>query len=206
MKPKEDARVSKSKNALIDSFFSLLRNKSFDSITINEICDNANVTRATFYKHFNDKMSFLAFYFSRMKEKFDDLFIKKTAPLGTFDYNILYAKELINYLAEKEDIIMKILESKSKLEIIEIVITQSRVDILNQLKMNVDKGEQYMASIEVIAAMTTGAVTHAMLNWIENGKQIPRDQLTEEITTILMAIQGKFNPNDSHKVESHAFE
>ena len=96
MKPKEDARVSKSKNALIDSFFSLLRNKSFDSITINEICDNANVTRATFYKHFNDKMSFLAIYFSRMKEKFDDLLAE--ADLLTGDERMEKLHEAENYL------------------------------------------------------------------------------------------------------------
>ena len=52
---KEDARVKKTKNKLLESFKKLLSEKSFENITIQEICELADVKRATFYKHFADK-------------------------------------------------------------------------------------------------------------------------------------------------------
>lgn len=58
---KIDVRVKRTYKQLIESFLKLLNEKSFDEISISEICDNADVHRATFYKHFNDKTEFLNF-------------------------------------------------------------------------------------------------------------------------------------------------
>lgn len=58
---KTDVRVKRTYRRLIDSFLRLLNQKSFDEISISEICDGADVHRATFYKHFNDKTEFLNF-------------------------------------------------------------------------------------------------------------------------------------------------
>ena len=41
----------------------LLKEKSFESITIKEICNKANYPRATFYNYFEDKYDLLEFYF-----------------------------------------------------------------------------------------------------------------------------------------------
>ena len=56
---KEDLRVRKTKKALFDAFMSLLAKKPYEDITINELCDAADVRRATFYKHYSDKVSFV---------------------------------------------------------------------------------------------------------------------------------------------------
>lgn len=58
---KIDVRVKRTYKQLIESMLRLLQEKSFDEISISEICDNAGVHRATFYKHFNDKTEFLNF-------------------------------------------------------------------------------------------------------------------------------------------------
>lgn len=58
---KTDARIVKTYSRLIEAFLELLRNKSFDDISVSEICIAADVHRATFYKHFNDKVEFLNF-------------------------------------------------------------------------------------------------------------------------------------------------
>lgn len=56
-----DVRVKRTYRRLIESFLKILNEKSFDEISISEICDGADVHRATFYKHFNDKTEFLNF-------------------------------------------------------------------------------------------------------------------------------------------------
>ncbi len=58
---KIDVRVKRTNKQLIESLMKLLNEKSFDEISISEICDTAEVHRATFYKHFNDKTEFLNF-------------------------------------------------------------------------------------------------------------------------------------------------
>ena len=63
---KMDVRVKKTYTLLNDALLRLLKEKSFADLTVLEICDEANVHRATFYKHFVDKYDFLDSCF-RMK-------------------------------------------------------------------------------------------------------------------------------------------
>lgn len=60
---KTDLRVKKTYKQLLDAFLVLMSEKSFDELSVSEICDKANVHRATFYKHFKDKNEFLNFCF-----------------------------------------------------------------------------------------------------------------------------------------------
>ena len=49
---KTDVRIIKTKDRLKNSLLTLLKEKSFDDITISEICSMAAVNRNTFYSHY----------------------------------------------------------------------------------------------------------------------------------------------------------
>jgi AcrR family transcriptional regulator len=51
----KDRRIQKTKNLLHDALGSLIREKPYDAIVVQEILDRANVGRSTFYMHFRDK-------------------------------------------------------------------------------------------------------------------------------------------------------
>ena len=53
--PVQDRRVQKTKTLLHGALDSLIREKPYDSIVVQEILDRANVGRSTFYMHFQDK-------------------------------------------------------------------------------------------------------------------------------------------------------
>lgn len=50
-----DRRVSRTKNIIFEAFNNLLMNKNYSKITIQEIIDEANIGRSTFYNHFETK-------------------------------------------------------------------------------------------------------------------------------------------------------
>jgi AcrR family transcriptional regulator len=54
-----DRRVARSRRLLQDALIALLSRKSFDSVTIQEILDEADLGRATFYAHFTNKEELL---------------------------------------------------------------------------------------------------------------------------------------------------
>ena len=55
MRRKEDLRIRRTHKLLCNAMFSLLETRSFDDISVVDICEKAMVHRATFYKHFKDK-------------------------------------------------------------------------------------------------------------------------------------------------------
>ena len=55
LKKREDARVRRTRDALGDALVTLMQEKPFDTITVQDVLDRAKVGRSTFYSHYSDK-------------------------------------------------------------------------------------------------------------------------------------------------------
>lgn len=66
-----DRRVQKTRKLLQDALIELVAEKGYDSVTIREILDKANVGRSTFYAHFQDKDQLLHTILERLDELFE---------------------------------------------------------------------------------------------------------------------------------------
>ena len=68
--PKEeeklDPRVKRTRSLILRSFESLLTEKGFETISVQDVTDKAEVNRATFYAHFHDKYELLDYSISQM--------------------------------------------------------------------------------------------------------------------------------------------
>ena len=56
---KLDPRVKRTRQLLEQAFMDVLREKGFQTITVQDITERAGVNRATFYAHFDDKYALL---------------------------------------------------------------------------------------------------------------------------------------------------
>lgn len=64
---KEDLRITKTKLALSKSLLLLLGRRSFDRINVNNLCEDAQLSRATFYAHFKDKYDLLQYWLNTLR-------------------------------------------------------------------------------------------------------------------------------------------
>ena len=68
--PKEqeklDPRVKRTRGLILQSFESLLAKKGFETISVQDVTDKAEINRATFYAHFTDKYALLDYSISQM--------------------------------------------------------------------------------------------------------------------------------------------
>lgn len=55
----EDRRIVRSKRALRCALVKLMEQQSFDTISVNDLCECADLNRGTFYNHYKDKESLL---------------------------------------------------------------------------------------------------------------------------------------------------
>jgi AcrR family transcriptional regulator len=58
-KPAVDRRIQRTQQMLSSAFFALIVERGYDSITVQDITERANIGRATFYLHYHDKEQLL---------------------------------------------------------------------------------------------------------------------------------------------------
>lgn len=67
---KSNEESNSTKMAVVNAFESLLGRKSFDDISVGQICKEAGIARATFYYHFKDKYDISQWHYGSVAEKF----------------------------------------------------------------------------------------------------------------------------------------
>lgn len=89
-----DNRFSKTNYLLERSLIELLQKKSFEKITIDDICDHAVVGRSTFYHHFADKYLLLNSLVEHYTRKFQSLLDQRESQITDNDFLVYLYEEL----------------------------------------------------------------------------------------------------------------
>ena len=97
-KKKTDARVRRTRDALGDALIALMQEKSFETITVQDVLDRAHVSRSTFYMHYSDKDDLLM---SDAEEFFEALSTALSAH-GDKSDRVFPVKEFFAHLAEAQ--------------------------------------------------------------------------------------------------------
>ena len=184
---KEDLRVRKTKRALSDAFVSLLQERHFEEITVNELCDRAEIRRATFYKHYTDKFHFLACFTRSLRDQFDQNFWKSDKPDTTPEYYVEYVKKAVSFLNKHEVLVDNIMKSDLFPTMMNIITEQNYSDTKERLERSVAAGMKLEASVETVAAMFTGGVARAIYTWLLDGKKTSPAEFADEIGRLVQS-------------------
>ena len=89
---KTDRRVRRTRNALGDALMALMQEHPFESITVQDILDRAQIGRSTFYAHYRDK---------------DDLFLSDAEDfLEMMSNHLLRQREASNRIVPVRELLM----------------------------------------------------------------------------------------------------
>ncbi len=140
-----DRRQQKTRNAIFNAFQTLLEKKRYDHISVQEIIDEANVGRSTFYAHFETKDSLLD---AMCSEIFYHIFENDPCPWSGRDYDLQgklshilwHIKESKNnlsgiLLSDSGDLFMSYFK-KHLLKVFELHIDSFNVDVPKDYLLN----------------------------------------------------------------------
>ena len=185
---KEDLRVQKTKAALFGAFYELLAEKSFENITINELCERAMVRRATFYKHYRDKQDFLIGLVKRFRENFHRIISAGNEKISLVEYFTKYTSSTITHVTAHKEIVRNILDSQMKEPFLNVVMQNNYADAVEHINMAASMGLCLSVSTEVAASMIVGGSSLLIVNWFDGGMSIPREKLEEDVKTLIARI------------------
>ncbi len=184
----EDIRIKKTKNKLFQTFVKLLEEISIESITVNDLCAYAGIRRATFYKHFKDKLDFCAFCIKQLRDIFDNYVWMEAFPPITSDYYIAYAKRTVDFLDEHDKVVSRLLESSMLASLIQLITEQNYVATLERLTESQKSGMKLIASPKILAMMLAGGVSAAIVRWLKNKHVTKKEVFIRELSDIIKHI------------------
>ena len=81
-KSQPDRRLAKTRTSLAMALFALMQRRDWDDISVQDICDTADVARSSFYAHFDSKIVLLDHTIARALEHSREARKQQAGPMG----------------------------------------------------------------------------------------------------------------------------
>ena len=181
---KQDLRVQKTHQALITSFSDLLQTKSFEQITVQDLCANANVRRSTFYRHFNDKYDLLNHVVGTLIDHFRKLYLPDINPDNPRQFFEKLMRDVLTFIHDNKDIVRSVITLNFYGEVYTIFYEQIYKAVQKQIEFDLQSGQFYV-DVTIYGEFLTGGILSVITNWIQHGQQQSIDKVTKEIVNMI---------------------
>ena len=183
---KGDRRVRYTKMVLKDSFIRLLEKKDISQITIKELCEDADINRATFYAHYADP-------YDLMKKIQDELLENVEEHLKGYtqqDLSVIpvdMVERIFIYIQENARVCKLLLSERGDLSFQKRVLTLAYEKNISELTKS---GAILKDDAEYIYAFTLTGCVGAIQKWLNDDlKKSPRF-MAEMIVTFTTGLPG----------------
>ena len=179
----QDLRVQRTKKALITTFSDLLETKSFDNITIQDLCEKANVRRSTFYRHFNDKYDLLNHIVGTLIEYFRTLHLPEIDPKDPRQFFNKFMKDILLFISDNKAMVKSVISINIYSEVYQILYNQIYAVVKRQIEFDKQIGQFYIDEF-IYGEFLAGGILSIILNWIQYGQQ-SIDDVSSDIATMI---------------------
>ena len=183
METKLDLRIYKTYKALHDAFTEILEHKSFEELTINELCDKAMIRRATFYKHFTDKYEYFNFYLSELRESFKEQVSTKTDISDPVAYSTQMLHEMLLFGRKHKKILDRMKYSNRMSFLYQSLLEQISLE-LRYVFISAQK-KKPTPELELIISFYAGGLINAVFWWLNNPTKLDEDAIAEQIVKLV---------------------
>lgn len=189
-----DVRIGKSKAELKKTFLKLLRENAFDRISVMQICKEANITRGTFYKYYEDKYELLYSIIIDIRKmissKYHEMIDSKRAENDPDGCLVELIEMMIDLCIENKEILTNLYADQDN-SMVEYILKTAvdkfakHIIELYSLKANL----KYPSSL--ISAMFVGGTANLIMEWLKNEENYPKEMLINLIMDTLSIVCTK---------------
>jgi AcrR family transcriptional regulator len=169
-----DRRITRTRGMLQHALTSLILKRGYEAITIQDICDAANVGRSTFYAHYTSKDDLKRTGFERLrKELVDRQREARSAPGDIKDRTLGFSLTMFEHARDHIDLYRALVGGRggavSLGEIRQILSDLVR----NELAATGGKNSADIVPRELVVQYVVGAFMAVMTWWLDGGAKLP---------------------------------
>ena len=170
MAKKPDRRVQRTEQLLRGALLSLIQEKGFETLSVQDIIDRANVGRATFYAHFDNKEDLLVSGFDNLRASLKERQREALGRRSGLDERVLgFSYEMFAHANEHRDVFLAMAGKRSH-AIVQQLLYRILLDLVrDDVKATVSRVRANSVPVEALAQFITGALFGLLMWWL-NGK------------------------------------
>jgi len=163
-----DRRVQRTQQLLQTALISLIQEKGFEALSVQDIIDRANVGRATFYAHFDNKEDLLV---SRLEGLRTSLLARQRQALAQTahgdDRMFAYSREMFRHVDEHRAVFRSMVGKRSG-AVIQHLFHKMLLDLVREdLKAIARRDTSRSVPDEAVAQLVAGGLFGLVLWWVE---------------------------------------
>ncbi len=179
---KLDLRVIKTQNLLYQTLVELLKDKPFEEIKVQDICNTALINRSTFYAHYSDKYELLAAYINNLKNALKKELEKNNNISNTKEYYMEMIKLFLNHIDDKRDVYQSALVNNQNSISMDILYDVINNDVTRHIQEDVNQAD---IPSTVISRFYIGAVLNVGIEWLKSNNKYTKDEVIHYLDLLI---------------------
>ena len=175
-----DRRVKYTKMVIRKSFLSILQNKPINKITIKEICEEADLNRATFYAHYADQYDLLHQIEAEFLEEIRS-YLEAASYSGSEEEGIEILTKIFEYVKENADVCAVMLSDKGDIFFQKKVMMNMQTKFIPECAT--DKGMS-QEDLEYLYTFVAVGCAGIIQKWMADGMKKSAREIAEMILLV----------------------
>ncbi|MEC1262593.1 TetR/AcrR family transcriptional regulator [Bacillus swezeyi] len=179
-----DRRIKRTSKCLRNAFVQLLKEKDVHSITVQEIADRADLTRATFYLHYKNKQDFIL---RSMEDMLNDLIehVKPVFSKADRVYPPPSFLSLFEFIYEHAEYFEVMLSDRGLPQFRSYLLKIVQKRVYGELISSIEESEeQLMIPKDLLIHYITSANIGVISSWLESGMKFSPVYMAEQLTRL----------------------
>jgi AcrR family transcriptional regulator len=165
---RKDRRVERTQQLIRGAMLTLVREKGFEALTVQEIIDRANVGRATFYAHFDNKDDLLASGFDDLRASLKARQQDTLAGGRTVEDRVFgFSHEVFAHTDEYRDVFRAMVGKRSGAAV-QRLLHKLVIDLVREdIKVTAADADRNAVPAEALVQFIAGALFGLLMWWLE---------------------------------------
>lgn len=162
-------RKKSAKDIFINTLTELLQKKSFQKISVNELCESSGLSRSAFYTNFEDKYHLLSYCLENITNELDKR-ISLQSPKNFFVITL-------DYIQTNSNFFYNAFGAEPDKDVTEVLYDFFNRHLMNFLTMRTVMGKSLPGPIDVVSSFYVGGLLTSTMTWIKSGYKVPKEEI-----------------------------
>ncbi len=178
MAHKEDRRVQRTRQLLRGALLSLIRERGFEALSVQDIIDRANVGRATFYAHFENKQDLLVSGFEELRASLRERQRRALSREAGMEERVLaFSQEMFTHADEYRDL-FRAMAGKRSGAMVQSLVHKLLLDLVREdVKAVMRRGTASPDPTEALVRFITGGMFGLLMWWLQGNMRVSSEEL-----------------------------